>query len=59
MKYQPNNLFIGDNKATNHIIASFLNEILKSLGRFKGTWSPECSNIPQQSFSTNTLQHVL
>lgn len=39
MKYQPNNLFIGNNRATDHIIGSFLKKFLKSQGRLRGTWS--------------------
>lgn len=59
MKYQPNKLLIGNNRTTNHVIVGFLNDILKSQGRFRGTWSQGFSSIPTQSFSVHQFQHVL
>lgn len=52
MKYQPNNLFIGNNRTTSHIIGSFLNEVLKSQGRSRDTRSQGCP-------PAHTLQHAL
>lgn len=52
MKYQPDNLFIGNNRTTSHIIGSFLNEVLKSQARSRDTWSQECP-------TAHTLQHAL
>lgn len=52
MKYQPNNLFIGNNRTTSHIIGSFLSEVLKSQGRSRDTRSHGCP-------TAHTLQHAL
>lgn len=49
MKYQLNSLFIGNNRATNHVIGSVLNKVLKAQHRFRDTSLKRGSNIPTKA----------